>query len=65
MMHTRKQQIVTNSDERSGETDLLLGALLRASTEAKQPLKPSHKQSCPPLVEREVAPVDQEDSFDP
>ncbi|KAG5543540.1 hypothetical protein RHGRI_016317 [Rhododendron griersonianum] len=48
-----------------GENGLLLGALLRASTEAKQPPKPSHKQSCPPLAERETAAVDQEHVVDP
>ncbi len=65
MMCTRKPQIVTYFDERGGESDLLLGALLRASTEAKQPPKPSHKQSYPPLVEWEIAVADQEDFVDP
>lgn len=47
-----------------GENGRLLGALLRASTEAKQPPKPSHKQSCPPLAE-ETAAADRADVGDP
>ena len=49
---------------RGGENGLLLGALSRVSTEAKQPPKPSHKQSCPPVAAREIADADQ-DVVDP